>query len=130
MTESNTSPVAVYFAKKLHESGKTQREVARECGFENPNVITMFKQGDTKFPLNRIGPLAEAVGADPAHMLRLAMSEYMPETWEAVESVFQSTPLTDGELDLIRENRRLTDGEEDAIKVILNRRKLIAVLIE
>lgn len=130
MTESNTSPVAVYFAKKLHESGKTQREVARECGFENPNVITMFKQGDTKFPLNRIGPLAHAVGADPAYMLRLAMSEYMPETWEAVESVFQTTPLTAGELDLIREYRRMTDGVEDPVKVVMNRRNLVAVLFE
>ena len=72
--------VADFIADRLAESDKTQREIAQECGFEKPNIITMFKQGATKIPLNRIGALAKAIDVDPAHLLRLAMKEYMPET--------------------------------------------------
>lgn len=50
--------VADFIADRLAESDKTQREIAEECGFEKPNIITMFKNGTTKLPLNRIGPLA------------------------------------------------------------------------
>lgn len=55
--------------------------------------------------LNRIGPLAKALEVDPAHLLRLTMLEYMPETWESIESVLQSTLLTANELDFIRAYR-------------------------
>jgi hypothetical protein len=53
----------------------------------------MFKQGNTKLPLKRIGPLAKALEVDPAHPLRLVMLEYMPETWESIADILQSTLL-------------------------------------
>lgn len=119
--------VAEFIADKLAESDKTQREVAEECGFENPNIITMFKTGTTKLPLNRIGPVARAIGADPAHLLRLVMTEYMPETWEAIENVLQSTVLTTNELELIRAYRKVT-GDNDAVGVVIDRDALIAIV--
>lgn len=119
--------VAEFIADKLAECDKTQREIAAECGFEKPNIITMFKTGATKVPLNRIGPLAKAIGVDPAHLLRLVMNEYMPETWEAVENVFQSTVLTANELELLREYRRVT-GDNDAVGVVLDKDSLIAII--
>lgn len=119
--------VADFIADRLADCEKTQKEVASECGFENPNIITMFKNGSTKIPLNRIGPLAKAIGADPAHLLRLAMIEYFPETWQAVENIMQSTALTANELALVRSYRELT-GDNDAAPVVINRDAVIAIV--
>lgn len=129
MTKNASIPpsVAEFIADRLAECDKTQREIAEECGFEKPNIITMFKNGSTKIPLNRIGPLAKAIGADPAHLLRLVMQEYFPDTWSAVEDIMQSTVLTANELDLVRKFRDVT-GDNDAVPVIIDRDALVAIV--
>ena len=119
--------VAEFIAERLAAIDKTQRQIATECGLENANVITMFKQGSTKLPLNRIGPLAKALDVDPAHLLRLAMLEYMPDTWDAIENVMQSTLLTANEFELIRAYRAAT-GDNDAVATVIKRDAVIAVI--
>lgn len=54
--------IAEYLAVQISLSEKSQREIAAEISYENPNVITMFKQGQTKVPMNKVGPLAKALG--------------------------------------------------------------------
>ena len=128
MQSKNTpTSVAEFIAERLAVIDKTQRQIADECGLENANVITMFKQGSTKLPLNRIGPLAKALDVDPAHLLRMTMLEYMPDTWSAVEDVMQSTLLTANELDLIRAYRAAT-GDSDAVATVIKRDAVIAVI--
>lgn len=122
-----TITIADFIADRLAETDKTQREIAAECGFETPNIITMFKNGSTKVPLNRIGALAKALDADPAHMLRLAMQEYMPNTWESIEDTLKCTLLTANELKLIRAYREAT-GNADPEAVVINRDSVIAVV--
>lgn len=119
--------VAEFIADRLADSDKTQREIAQECGFERANIITMFKTGATKLPFNRIGPLAKALDTDPAHLLRLVMNEYMPETWEAIENILQSTVLTANELNLIRAYR-LATGDNDTAAVVIDRDAVIAIV--
>lgn len=126
MTDKTTT-IADLIADLLADSDKTQREIAAECGFEKPNIITMFKKGSTKVPLNRIGTLAKALNADPAHMLRLAMREYMPDTWESIEETLNSTLLTANELKLIRAYREAT-GDADPEVVVIKRDSVIAVV--
>lgn len=109
MTTPMTKPtIAEFLTRKIDESSKTQREIAVELGYENPNIITMFKTGDTKLPLTTVGPMARALGVDPVYLLRLAMSEYMPETFKAVEHSLGTTILTDNERELLDEFRRHT----------------------
>ncbi len=129
MTNKTTASttIADFIADRLAESDKTQREIAAECGFETPNIITMFKNGSTKVPLNRIGALAKALDADPAYMLRLAMREYMPDTWDAIEDILQSTVLTANELKLVRAYREVT-GDNDADPEVINRDAVIAIV--
>lgn len=100
--------VAEYLTAKIDASGKTQREIATEISYENPNIITMFKTGSTKLPLTTVGPMARALRVDPVYLLRLVMSEYMPETFDAVEHCLGTTILTDNERALIEEFRRYT----------------------
>lgn len=105
-TEDNIT-VAEYLTQKIAESGKTQQVIAEECGFDSPNIITMFKKGDTRLPLNRVEQLAKALDVDAAHLLRLVMLEYMPRTWDSIEWTMKGTILTAAELRLISTYRQL-----------------------
>lgn len=118
--------VADYINLQLEACGKAQYEVAREVGFDKPNVMSMIKQGKTKLPLAKIGPMARALGVDPVHLFQLTLSEYMPETWEAIESIFDKKMPTANEFDVIESlraaglgNRRLTgDQKRDLVKFL------------
>jgi hypothetical protein len=109
MQISNSRPcVAEFITACLAASDKTQKEIAEEAGFDNPNIISMLKTGVTKLPLNRVGTLAKALDIDPAHLFRLALIEYMPDTWDSLEAAFHGTVLTGNELALIKDFRRIT----------------------
>ncbi|MEF8701205.1 MAG: XRE family transcriptional regulator [Candidatus Accumulibacter sp. UW26] len=126
-TTPTRTTVADFIADRVAVSDKTQREIAQECGFEHPNIITMLKNGSTKLPINRVGPLAKALDADPAHLLRLVMLEYQPDTWGCIEELMQSTLLTANELELVRAFRDAT-GDRDPAAVVIKRDAIIAVV--
>jgi hypothetical protein len=67
---------------------KTQREIAVEIGYDKPNMISMFKRGEVKVPLDKIPLLAKAVQADPAHLFRLALEQYWPDMGETIDTIF------------------------------------------
>ena len=73
--------VAEFLTRAIAFSGKSQRDIAREAGFERPNVISMMRSGEMKVPLDRVPSLAEACLVDPAYFLRLALAEYHPEVY-------------------------------------------------
>lgn len=79
--------VQKFLTEMLDRTEKTQLQIAREIGYERANIITMFKQGLTKVPINKIAPLARSVGADPEYMLRLALHEYIPDVWASIEDI-------------------------------------------
>jgi hypothetical protein len=95
--------VAEYLATQIDLCGKTQMEIAREVGFEKPNVITMFKQGKSKLPISRVGKMAKALGVDPFFLYELVMREYEPDTWTAIESdVMRGSRLTLSEREVLK----------------------------
>jgi hypothetical protein len=110
--------VAEYLTRKIDESGKTQKEIATEIGYENPNIITMFKQGHTKLPLTTVGPFAEALNVDPAYLLRMVMAEYYPDTYRAVESCLGTMILTDHERNLIKAYRLITKDADPEVLIL------------
>lgn len=98
--EKNTK-VAQFIAQRIVATGKSQRDIAIEAGFDSPNMVTMLKQGKTKLPIAKVGTMARALEADPVHLLKLSLSTYCPETWEAIEPFLESA-LTEDELRLIQ----------------------------
>jgi transcriptional regulator with XRE-family HTH domain len=127
MQNSNSRPcIAEFITACLAASDKSQKEIAEEAGFDNPNIISMLKTGVTKLPLNRVGPLAKALDIDPAHLFRLALIEYMPDTWDSLEAAFQGTVLTGNELALIRDFRRIT-GDLNPEWKELDREAILAI---
>ena len=65
------SAIAKYIDKKIDElkGVKTQREIAAEVGYEMPNIISMFKRGESKVPLQKIPLLSQSArGRSGAHV--------------------------------------------------------------
>lgn len=83
-----TSKIAIYLTKQIDalQGQKNQREIANEIGYEKPNMISMFKRGEAKVPIDKIPLLAKAIHVDPAHLFRLAMEQYWPDMNDAVKS--------------------------------------------
>lgn len=93
--------VAQYLTFHINNSEKTQRQIAQEIGYTKPNIITMFKQGLTKLPLEKIGPLAKALEIAPDDLFFKVMSEYMPETFEALSPFLCGQMLSKDELEML-----------------------------
>lgn len=123
-----TLTVARYLEQQLALCDKTQKDIAAACGYANPNIITMFKTGKTKVPLVGIEALAGALGVDPGFLLRLAMKEYMPEAWTALESILGGGRLvTKDEVALIQIMRFASAGRPIDPDDAVNRSELSAL---
>lgn len=101
--------VAQFIRERIDFLGKPQKDVAVEAGFEHPNVITMIKQGKTKLPIAKIGPMATALETDPLQLLKLCLSHYYPDTWKAIEPFLESA-LTEDEVRLLGALRTSVGG--------------------
>jgi hypothetical protein len=120
--------VAEFFSWQVDLCGKTQKQIAEEAGFQKPNIITMFKKGDTKLPLEKIGRIAKAIEVDPIHLMCMCLREYMPETFWEIEKMFGQPVLTANELEILEIVRRSnvvnprvrTDQERAAILNAVN----------
>lgn len=98
---SKPRSVSEYITWQIALCGKSQIDIAKEAGFEKPNVITMIKQGKTKVPLNKIGSMAKALEIDPVFFFRLCMSEYMPDLMDIIAAITNQPVITRNEFDFI-----------------------------
>jgi hypothetical protein len=124
---THRATVAQYITIEVNGSGKTQREIAEDAGFPNPNIISMFKTGATRLPLDRVGPLAKALEIDSAYLLRMVMLEYFPETWEQVENALKTIVLTANEVELVRSYRKVS-GDHNGRVTIVKRDSVLSVV--
>ncbi|MBB5221652.1 hypothetical protein HNP73_001588 [Amaricoccus macauensis] len=97
--------VADHLVKALDFSGRTQREIAEEIGYQKSNIISMMRAGQTKVPIEKIPPMAKALGVDPVLFVRIALQEYLPTVWETMSTTFGEN-ITEQErrfLEILRE---------------------------
>jgi hypothetical protein len=97
----DTLTVAEFLTYHIEQCGKTQREIALAMGYTKQNIITMFKQGLTRLPLDKIGIAAEVLGINPGVLFYKVMNEYMPETLSSLKPIMQGLELSNDELELI-----------------------------
>lgn len=100
-----------YIAALIDASELTQREMAVELGYDNANVISMFKKGITKVPIEKLPIMAKMLGADPAYMARLALREYHPGFFEALETVFGGC-ATKREMEVLKVIRKVSGNSD------------------
>lgn len=106
MNQAKTT-VALFLSEQIDLSPKSQREIAEAIGFDHPNIITMLKQGQTKVPLARVGALARVLDVNAAHLMRMVLEEYIPETWRAIEEAMDRMILSEHEEQLVRRFREM-----------------------
>lgn len=107
-SKATKSPtVAQYLEMQFNLCGKSQIEIATECGFPKPNILSMIKQGKTKLPISKIAVMAKSLGVDPLHLFKLCMQEYEPANWEAIqETILKQPVITANEMEIIRVIRK------------------------
>ncbi|MGZ8172952.1 MAG: hypothetical protein ACXWT0_03895 [Methylobacter sp.] len=110
-----------YLEGKINASDIKQSEMAEELGFAKPNIITMFKQGKTRVPLEKVPGFAKVLKLDPKMLLRMAMLEYCPELYRAVDETFGSV-VTRNEKMILDEIRRLSQNTDPAITSIADKK--------
>lgn len=94
MTEN--SPTADLLAYYIEQSPMTQSEIAQRLGYKHPNVLSMFKNGDSPVPIAKISALSKVLEIDERRFLRTALAEYHPGMFEVIESI-EGQILTDNE---------------------------------
>lgn len=105
----DTLTVAEFLTYHIEQSDKTQREIALAMGYTKQNIITMFKQGLTRLPLDKIGIAAEVLEIDPGVLFYKVMNEYMPETLSSLKPIMQGFELSDDEVELINFYREFNE---------------------
>jgi transcriptional regulator with XRE-family HTH domain len=114
MPYANTA-LAKFLDKRIDalKGVKTQREIAAEIGYDKPNIISMFKRGESKVPLEKIPAIAKALGADPAHLFRLGFEVYWPNLAGLIEEVFGHQLATKNEAEIFLNRWRTVTANAD-----------------
>lgn len=87
-TPDGTNEVAKFITWIIDSKMLQQKEIASICGFKNPNVITMIKQGKTRVPIDKITKLAKALRIDSADFFTFVMKAYKPAEYKVIVEVF------------------------------------------
>ena len=105
----NSSAIAAFLHIKLDESKKKQREIAKEIGYENANILSMMKHGDAKVPFDKVPALAKALDVDVGHLMRLAIEQYWPGLKDVIKDIFGNV-VSENEMNLVQDLR--TDSRD------------------
>lgn len=100
-TAGKKTTVAEYLSGVMGLTDKTQKTIASEIGYDNPNVVSLIKQGRTKLPVNKVQLMAQSLAIDPVNLLRMVMSEYMPDTWTVIASIMGDKLISEDERKLL-----------------------------
>jgi hypothetical protein len=120
--------VAQFITKKIAESGKPQKQIAEELGYEHPNVISMIKTGTTKLPVEKVGLMARALNVDPAKLLRLVLDEYNPGLYSVIEDCLANPLLSRSECKFIASVRKMAGSSEFGVLRVEDGRQIIGVI--
>jgi transcriptional regulator with XRE-family HTH domain len=119
MGKISETGVSALINSRINDSEKTQREIAMECGW-NPNVISMVKSGEMRLPLDKVGPLAKAIGINPGILFWMVMKEYAPEALEAIETEVTGLVVHPHELAVLAAYRKLAGGTDIAKEAVVS----------
>ena len=75
-------------ASAIDRSDKSQKEIAQALGYENSNMITMFKKGTTRIPFPKVASFAIELDLDPSCMVREWFAAYEPEVLPVLDLYF------------------------------------------
>lgn len=107
--------IAIYLRKQidtLASIGILARDIAVDAGYDKPNIISMFKRGETKVPLDKVSALAKALRVDPSFLFRLAAAQPgSPLSPGEIDKIFPRT-VTANEYELVERLREKTGNTD------------------
>ncbi len=108
--------LATYLQKRILElRPKTQKAIAVEAGFVNPNMLTMIKNGTNKLPLDRVPALAKALECDSKRLFKLAIEQELGDAHvRTIEEIF-GTVVTQNEIAWIKEIREASGHSDPGV---------------
>lgn len=109
-SENRETVVSKFINKRILETGKSQRDIAREAGFNKPNMISMLKTGESKLPLDRVPGMAKALECDIGYLFRLALTQYFDA--KIVAGLMQDLQFTPNETEIIHHIRHVSGGTD------------------
>lgn len=106
--------LAKYIEKRILQlrPRKSQLDIAREAGFNQPNLLSMFKNGSSKLPLDRVPGMAKALECDPAFLLKLALEQLGGDTTASVIDQIFGTIVTRNEVIWLEEIRDASNNSD------------------
>jgi len=100
---------------------KTQREIAQEAGYDNVNVLSMFKRGQNRVPLDKIPALAKALNVDMAFMFRLGLEQFFSDNPEIMGVVFKQA-ISDNELKILEFVREASNQGDPPLTTVMKQK--------
>jgi transcriptional regulator with XRE-family HTH domain len=115
--------LAVWLNKNLDLlTDKTNDEIASAMGYERPNIISMWRTGRTRIPLDRVPQIAKLLGVDLAMLLPMWLEQYVQGEQDELTKMFRRL-CSEDEAALIKAIRKargdtkgpISKAERDAI---------------
>ena len=75
-------------------------------------MISMFKRGEVRVPLDKIPLLAKALHVDPGHLFRLALEQYWLNWGATIAEIFGRVVTANEDEILIKKWRAATDDRD------------------
>jgi transcriptional regulator with XRE-family HTH domain len=125
-------PLHQILARRIDESGLTQREIASALGYNRSNLVAMIKSGKMRIPISKIPNLADVLGIDRVELMRRALAEYQPEVLETLNQMLQEV-VSESERRLLGELRKMINGPVPPLATAKQReqlKRLAAALVE
>lgn len=99
--------------------GYTNFELAQEWGYRSPGIISMWRTGRSRVPIERLPDLARLLNTDLAQLLPLWLEQYVGQystAYKAIEAVFKRLATTN-EFAVLRAMRAAakTRGQKDPV---------------
>lgn len=84
------TPVARLLTKAINASSKSQTQLCGEVGLRKSNIISMFKQGRSPFPMTRAAAFSNALDIAEEELMIAALQSTYPEEWRELASIIAS----------------------------------------
>lgn len=94
---------------------RSQREIAAQIGYDKPNVLSMYKRGEAKVPLDRLPDFALALNIDLAVMFRAGLEQWWPTANKALERMFHERVVSENERAILAYIKEVADDEDPGL---------------
>lgn len=89
MTDDTKSDISTLLRTHVDESPYTLNELAILCGFHGPEMLEGILRGELRVPLDKVMPLAKAIGCDGRTLFVLVLKSWFgAELVNTIEEVF------------------------------------------